>query len=161
MKTTATQKDTTIDRPEWHSNAETYPENIPAENAAVHIGMYLGWIISNRLEGATHKEDSPTDLHAVRKRQMTGRDFLSEKCDDFFMMEDLGPEAQSFTEFYYKESYFKDLTSAWAEEGKSPYEIEDTWENYERVADILSKAYKEWKAPSIIKAYKHWWQFWK
>lgn len=133
-----------IDRMDWHYGAENFPKNLDLECGGTHIGFYLTWIIDNNLEGEYLKEDGTKELEAVRNRSMTGRDFLIEMCDEKLFDEDINEEAKKFTSFYYEsDMYFDDLDSIFK---PYVYEIENSWENYEKIGLVISKRYQEWKA---------------
>jgi hypothetical protein len=91
-----------IDRTDWHSGQD-FPKELPAENGGTHIGMYLAWIINNHLEGEIHHEDedSKQAVARVRKREITGREFLASACDEKFWESDLNEEGLAFTKQYY------------------------------------------------------------
>lgn len=129
---------------DWHYGGD-FPEDLPDENDGTHIGMYLAWIINNNLQGELHNEESSEALKDVRNRKITGRDFLIDQCDEKFWDEDLNEEGLAFTEFYYSETYFDDYGEALATDLDSIYQIEDTWENYDKIAPIIDRRYHSWK----------------
>jgi hypothetical protein len=67
----------------WHYGGD-YPNDLPSEAAATHIGMFLAWAILRDLVGDLHIEESRESLERVRARQMTGREFLLKECDEKF-----------------------------------------------------------------------------
>lgn len=142
-----------IDRMDWHYGGD-FPDGLPEENGGTHIGIYLAWIINNGLEGDFHKEESAEELEKVRKREITGRDFLQEMCDEKFWDEDLSEEGYDFTLYYYsneegyvEDGYIKDYERTLVS-GKCEtiYHVADTWDSYDKIAPVISKRYEEWKA---------------
>jgi hypothetical protein len=140
-----------IDRIDWHSGGD-FPENLPEVNGGTHIGMYLTWIIQNDLIGQLHLEDSTEAIQKVKSRQMTGRDFLIDFCDEKFSDEDLNEEGIKFTDFYYQtdsnekfKNYMDNYCDVIGEEVDSIYEVEDNWENYDKLKPLIDKRYAEWK----------------
>jgi hypothetical protein len=136
------------DRTDWHYAAENYAKDIPRENGGTHIGMFLAWAIMNGLEGDEHHEDCPTSLAAVRARQMTGRQFLFRECDEKFTDADLSDEGNAFARYYYGDPewhYLKDYDRVLASNLPSTYHVEDTWENYDKIATVISQRFDEWK----------------
>lgn len=142
-----------IDRMDWHYGGD-FPKGLPEENGGTHIGIYLAWIINNGLEGDFHKEESAEELEKVRKREMTGRDFLQKMCDEKFWDEDLSDEGYDFTLYYYSNEegyveggYISDYEKALVN-GKcqTVYHVQDTWDSYDAMAPIISRRYEEWKA---------------
>ena len=133
------------DRADWHYGGD-YPEGLPPENGGTHIGMFLAWAIMNGLEGEFHREESPASLAAVRARQMTGRQFLSKECDEKFWDEDLSDEGNAFAKHYYESNrYFEDYEAALAGDLPSMYHVQDTWQNYDTIAPIITRRFEEWK----------------
>ncbi|HEX9961980.1 MAG TPA: hypothetical protein VGB00_13680 [Pyrinomonadaceae bacterium] len=133
-----------IDRMDWHY-AGDFPDDLTDEYGGTHIGIYLAWIINNNLQGELHTEESAQALQDVRNRKITGRDFLVAECDEKFWEEDLNEEGLAFTEYYYREKYIPDYEEALAENLPSVYHVEDTWENYDKIAPVIDKRFGDWK----------------
>ncbi len=143
------------DRADWHYGGD-YPEGLPLENAGTHIGLFLAWIIKNNLEGEFHQKESCENLIKVRNEEISGRDFLIDMCDEKFWEEDLSEEGQSFTNHYYESDlYLNDYDSALSSNLETLYHVENSWDNYHKLAPLISAAYDKWKKP------KKFWQFWK
>ena len=138
------------DRADWHYGGD-YPEDLPPENGGTHIGMFLAWAIMNGLEGELHREESPASLAGVRARQMTGRQFLFEECDEKFWDEDLSDEGNAFAKDYYNVAegqvcrYFEDYERTLVDDLPSLYHVADTWQNYDKIAAVISQGFEEWK----------------
>ena len=138
-----------IDRMDWHYGGD-FPEGLPTENGGTHIGMYLAWIINNDLIGEMHIEDASESILAVKNRQMTGRDFLIQECDEKFWNDDLNEEGLTFTNYYYSDDsgmkqYIQDYEQILSNDVASTYHVENTWDNYDKVARVIDIRYKEWK----------------
>jgi hypothetical protein len=143
------------DRADWHYGGD-YPEGLPQENAGTHIGLFLAWIIKNNLVGDFHQKESCEYLIKVRNEEISGRDFLIDMCDEKFWEEDLSEEGQSFTNHYYESDlYLNDYDSALSSNLETLYHVENSWDNYYKLAPLISAAYNKWKKP------KKFWQFWK
>ena len=80
----------------WHYGGD-FPEDLPNENGAIHIGIFLAWCINNDLISDFQKEESPVDIAKVKNHEMTGAQFLMANCDGKFTDEDLTDEGNSFT----------------------------------------------------------------
>jgi len=138
------------DRADWHYGAD-YPEDLPPENGGTHIGMFLAWAILNSLEGEEHHADCPGSLLAVRARQMTGREFLFRECDEKFWDVDLNDEGNAFAKHYYAASegkgglYFEDYERVLTSDLPSIYHVEDSWDNYDKLAPVISQRFDEWR----------------
>jgi hypothetical protein len=140
-----------IDRADWHYGADDFPSELHPENGGTHIGMFLAWAILNKLASRELTEDWPDEIAAVKSRQMTGCAFLFKACDEKFWESDLSDEGNAFVAWYYSRPdgsmpYVDDYANALAEDLPTVYHVADTWENYDKVAPIVSAAHAEWKA---------------
>jgi hypothetical protein len=140
-----------IDRMDWHYGGN-YPENLPEENGGTHIGMFLTWIIDNNLIGQLHRDESSEEIQQVKNRQITGRDFLINCCDEKFWDDCLNEDGLKFTRYYYESdstevfsNYMDDYVGALGGQVESIYEIENSWENYNILKPVIDKKYREWK----------------
>lgn len=138
----------TYDRIDWHSGGKDFPKEIDTECGGTHIGMFLTWIIENDLIGELHKEDSQESLLKVKRREITGRDFLIKECDSKFWDEDLNEEGNEFAKYYYANQdygqYILDYEGIF-NEYDNLYKVKDSWKNYDRLKPIINKRYNEWK----------------
>lgn len=137
----------------WHFGGK-FPNDLHKESAATHIGIFFAWVVDNGLEGYYHRREHEEDLHALRNRLMTGREYLIKNCDGKLLAEDMDAEANQFCRYYYGdehnygdyvEDYFKVLSCDCA----SLYHVQDTWGNYERIRPVIDKAYANWCKSNI------------
>lgn len=144
----------------WHYGGE-YPENLSNENASTHIGMFLTWCINNDLLSEEVNEDAADETERVKRKEMTGAEFLIDVCDEKFSDHDLNEQGNQFARDYYtddtnfakKYNSFNDDYSAVfdkkAEEHNFEYEsfyhVEDTFENYELIKPVIDQRFEEWK----------------
>ncbi len=143
---------TAYDKAKWHYDGE-FPKDLPRENGATHIGIFLAWIIHRHLEGKLHHESARDEkaLEAVRNRLITGRDFLISQCDEALLREDLNDEANRFAAWYYelkqegRSRYFIDYDKILGARHPSLYQVEDTWANFDRIAPVIDRRFAEWK----------------
>ncbi len=135
-----------IDRIDWHSGADNFPNDLPSEAGGTHIGMFIAWVISNNLEGNLHKTDSIESIGNVKSRKITGRDFLIKECDEKFWEDDLNSEGLEFAKHYYESNtYYRDYEAALVTNEPTLYHIQDTWDNYDKLAKYIDSAFKEWR----------------
>jgi len=73
--------------------------------------------------------------------------------DEKFWEDNMNAEGNEFTKFYYETqegneiSYFcEDYVGLLGETVNSIYEIENTWDNYEKLRPLIDKRYREWKS---------------
>ncbi|MDQ0065688.1 DUF7832 domain-containing protein [Chryseobacterium lathyri] len=144
----------------WHYGGE-YPENLPDENAATHIGMFLTWCINNDLLSEELTEDSRDEIQSVKRREMTGAEFLIDVCDEKFSEYDLNDPGNGFAQAYYNDDTvfgkkFNSFTDDYSEtfdkkaeendfEYESFYHVENTYENYDLIKPVIDQRFEEWK----------------
>jgi len=150
----------------WHYEGD-YPADLPDENAATHIGMFVAWCIASDLMSDEAKEDFAEDMAAVKARQMTGRDYLITNCDEKFYSGDLSEQGNQFAKDYYDgekskfvkkyAEYMQDYCDIFNEKAEkagfeyaSVYHVENSWENYELVAKMLDGRFAQWKVMNYI-----------
>ena len=150
------------DRADFDYSTEADP--LPKGHAATHIGMFLAWAVLNELHGDFHREHYEEYLEKLRRREITGRQFFEAACSERFSERDLNEEGNEFAQHYYLDEtgkrgdYFADYKKVLASGLPSFWHAADTWQNYEKIAVVISRRYEEWKNPSRR---KRWWQFWK
>jgi hypothetical protein len=108
--------------------------------------------------GASRKPpEESAALQRVRDRAMTGREFVIEECDGKMFPAMLNPEGSAFAQSYYEHSYSEDYGRILTEGLASEYAVEDSWANYDRMAEVIAQRYAEAKAQAMAKP---WWKFW-
>lgn len=136
------------DKIEWHSEGDGFPKDAKPEDGGTHIGMFLTWVIQDDLIGKLYLEKSKESINKVKRREMTGRDFLVKECDGRFYNEILNNEGNEFVKYYYdddkKENYFDDYTKVF-DEYDNIYEVKNSWENYDKIKPIIEMHYQKWK----------------
>lgn len=131
-----------FDDASWHYSGD-YPKNVPQENAFTHIGMFLAWVLLNGLGGKLHTEELPDALALLQTRKLTPGVYLQQYCDGKLTDEDLNETACEFAKSYYEKSYFEDYIVTLAAELNSPYQVPDSWETYDKIAQVISSRYHE------------------
>jgi hypothetical protein len=150
------------DRADFDYSTEAEP--LPKRHAGTHIGMFLSWAVLNGLESDLHRQRSAEHLARLRRREITGRQFFEAACQESFSEKDLSEEGNAFAQHYYVDEagrrglYFADYKKALAAGLPTFWHVADTWDNYEKIASVISRRYEEWKSPPRR---KRWWQFWK
>ena len=149
------------DRADFDYSTEADP--LPKGHAATHIGMFLAWAVLNNLESDLHRERSAQLLARLRRREITGRQLFEAMCGERFSERDLTEEGNVFAQQYYVDEagqrgpYFADYKKTLAAGLPSFWHVADTWDNYEKIAAVISRRYEEWKTPPRRKP---WWRFW-
>jgi hypothetical protein len=147
----------TLDRADWHYGGE-FPEGLPQENGGTHIGMYLTWIIDSDLYSEELLEEYEDEIKKVKNREITGRDFLFDICDEKLLSFDLNDIGYEFSKIYFNEdeeegygNYINDYDITLGEDYESLYEIPNTWDNYDRIKEVITKRFKKWAKSSLKK----------
>ena len=134
----------------------------PDEQADLPMGMFMAWCIDRNRIGARHLNDHAELVHAVRSRQMTGREFLYRVayCNEVWSW-DVSQDAQAFAHTYlHCLCHRNSSTPLLGREDRcgvdddfmavfSPHfkgrglEAGDTWDNYERFAVFLDARFRD------------------
>jgi hypothetical protein len=134
-----------IDRADWHYGGD-FPAGIPAENGGTHIGMYLAWIVERDLASPRLLKEAGPSLQLLRERKITGRRLLLSALDEKFFDALLTQTGRDFTRDYYEtDVYFADYDSTLAGGLPSTYHVEDSWENYDRIAGVIDQRFARWQ----------------
>ncbi len=141
----------------WHAKTEDYPPEVPHENGATHIGVFLAWAVKNNLQHENFSSKYDDLLQQIRNQEITGRDFFLKVCNEEFGEKCLNEEGQQFAQSYYAShkyitDYAKLVTAA---DIPSIYHVNDSWKLYALIEPKIDKRFSHWK--SGIK----WWEFWK
>lgn len=144
----------------WHYGGD-FPEELSENNGATHTGMFLNWCINKGLISEELKEDTGEEIEKIRRREMTGAEFVMDCMDGKFSEHDLNAMGNAFAQDYYKdETDFGNLFSSFADdyvnlfdtkaeendyEYETFYHIEDTYENYDLMKQVIDHRFEEWK----------------
>jgi hypothetical protein len=122
-----------------------FPQHLPIEQAYVHIGIYLGWVIDNNLYSEYFEEEADTQIYRFSNRQINCT-ILSEIWDGYLGHELFSDEGNLFTYYYYGGGlYHKDYVDILAGDLPSIYHVSDEWPSYEKMSEKISERYTEWK----------------
>jgi hypothetical protein len=122
-----------------------FPESLPIEQAYVHIGMYLGWVIQNDLYSEYFEEEAEHQIFRFKRRELSCT-ILSEIWDGYLGYELFNKEGNMFAYYYYGGGiYKKDYVTLLAGDLPSLYHVKDTWENFEIICNKISSRFNEWK----------------
>jgi hypothetical protein len=143
----------------WHYGGD-FPDDLPEENGATHIGMYLTWCIDNDLLSEDAIEGFEEEIESVKNRTMTGAEFVM-ICDGKFIDDDLNDIGNEFTTDYYEngtkfsekyENYFGDYAEIFDIkvvdnnlDQDSLYRVENSWKNYDLIKPRIDQRFLEWK----------------
>ncbi|MEM8964776.1 MAG: hypothetical protein AAGE93_00045 [Bacteroidota bacterium] len=122
-----------------------FPNDLPIEQAYVHIGMYLGWIIDNELYSEYFEDEADTQIFRFKNRDISCT-ILSEIWDGYLGHELFSEDGNLFTFYYYGGGlYRKDYEELLSNNLPSLYHVKDTWENYNNISQNITLRYRDWK----------------
>lgn len=131
---------------------DEFPDSLPMEQAYVHIGMYLGWVIENDLYSRYFEEQASTEIFRFKRKEISCT-ILSEIWSGYLTFEFLNKRGNNFTVFYYASGlYRQDYEEILGKDLPSIYHVDDTWPNYEKLKMRINMRYLEWsKLKSFLK----------
>jgi hypothetical protein len=122
-----------------------FPDSLPIEQAYIHIGIYLGWIIEAGLYSAYFEDEAETEIYRFKRRELSCA-ILSEIWDGYLGYELFNDEGNLFSYYYYGGGlYKKDYEMTLCQDLPSIYHVKDSWENYHLMCVKILERYKEWK----------------
>ncbi len=69
--------DGVYDKAKWHYGGD-YPKGLPEENAFIHTGVFLGWLIDRDLYSDFFQEETEELIPAFKNREKTGAQVYQE-----------------------------------------------------------------------------------
>lgn len=137
------------------------PQAGSIERASVPTGMYVAWCANLGLLGAAFEEAHHSLVMRLRYREIKGSELLVAGCGGDLKPEHLSDTGRAFTESYFGR-YLDDFARTFAGE---VYEVEDSWQNYDEIARLLTR---EYMGPVSVRggsaaedSEKRWWQVWR
>ncbi|MBX9690181.1 MAG: hypothetical protein K2X27_25945 [Candidatus Obscuribacterales bacterium] len=140
------------DKAKWHYEGD-YPADLPIEQAFVHTGMYLAWLVEQDLLEREFAEEIDEELGKFRNREITGPQ-LYELLDGVLSDEMLSKTGNEFTLAYFdaeNAQFITDYEELLAENLASVYQVEDSWENYSKLKQRIDERYRKWKLQNAVK----------
>ena len=142
----------------WHSGAEDFPKELPAEAGGTHTGMFLAWALLGGLGNPEFAED----MAPLKARSTTPGRFFYDQQDGKFVDEQLNDEGNAFATAYFepeKGGFLQDYADVLAQDVETAYHVADTWANFERLQPMLDRRLAEWRRGEL-KPKRPWWKFW-
>lgn len=131
----------------WHhfKGNGNFPSDLPIEQAYVHMGIYLGWIVDNELYNDFFEDEAGTQIVRFHRKEISCT-VLSELWDGYLGSDLFNEEGNMFTYYYYAGGiYRKDYEKLLAPGLPSIYHVKDSWENYEKMSYKITERFQEWK----------------
>lgn len=141
---TSTQGNRVYDRAKEHF-LKDFPASLPIEQAYVHIGMFLGWMIENDLCSEFFIEECETQIYRFKRREISCT-VLSEIWDGYLGSDLFTEKGNMFCFYYYGGGlYKKDYQNTLAKGLPSIYHVVDSWDNFAEIGKVLSLRYLDWE----------------
>ncbi|TAE16489.1 MAG: hypothetical protein EAZ95_07675 [Bacteroidetes bacterium] len=122
-----------------------FPTVLPIEQAYVHIGMFMGWMLDNELYSEMFEDEEGHQLLRFQRREVSCS-LLSAMWDGYLGEDLFNEEGNAFSVYYYQSGmYRKDYQRTLAENLPSFYHVEDSWDNFEKMSEVITSRYEEWK----------------
>ncbi|PTA68012.1 DUF7832 domain-containing protein [Deinococcus arcticus] len=131
------------DKAKWHYDGD-FPADLPPSQGFVHTGMFISWLADHHLLADALQHDA----EAIRTREQTGAQVFG-RWAGVLTSDMLSDEGNAFARHYYASAagggeYLHDYFNLF-DELPSIYHVTDTWENYARVAALISDRHAEWR----------------
>lgn len=133
------------DKAKYHFGGK-WPKGLPAEQAYVHTGLFLAWLVHRGLLSESFSSRQLDAVEAIRRRELTGPTFFR-AIDGVLDSTMLNAEAAAFCASYFdlKDGAFIDeYEDALARDLPTVYHVPDTWASYDRLALLLDQRFTEW-----------------
>ena len=118
---------------------------LPMENAFMHIGVFLGWVIERELYSELFADEGDTQIFRFLNQNLSCV-LLGTVWDGCVSYEQLNEEGKAFAKDYYQGGqYLIDYKETLAKNKKSMFQVKDNRMSYEKMRDVLDARYNEWK----------------
>jgi hypothetical protein len=122
-----------------------FPSNLPIEQAYVHIGIYLGWVIEKDLFSEYFEDEASNQIFRFKRREISCT-ILSEIWDGYLGHELFNIPGNMFTYYYYGGGlYHSDYQDVLVKALPSIYHVTDSWENYLKMKSRIDMRLQDWK----------------
>ena len=127
------------------------------ERAAVPMGMYMAWCANHQLLSDALQDQASNLILRVRFREATGSELAVAGCAGVLRPEHFNSEGRSFTEAGYAD-YLDDYRKVF---GDAAYDVKDDWDNYDRIAPVLTRRLMSFRNHGSTEGGRSWWKFWR
>lgn len=143
----------------WFEQAIEHYNDASQRDIMRLLGFYFCWAACSDLLSELHLNDLELNVEALKKRDTSPLSVI-DHIDTKLGEEDFNERGQLFSAEYLVKRYFEDFTKAFLEETLEthPFDVNDSWENYEKIAPRIEKRFDAWKCGKDIN--KPWWRFW-
>ena len=125
----------------WHYGGD-FPGDLDEINSYTHIAMFLVWALLSDLGGEFHQNNFAEELQLLHKKKITPGKYFECCCDEKLTCEDLNDLGNEFASGYYEKEYYSDYSDLFIGY-LSIYSVEDTWDNFDKVHNMLDNRFAE------------------
>lgn len=124
-----------------------FPDDVHIDQAYLHIGIFLGWIIENGLYSKRFEDEFEVQIYKFKRHEDVSCVILGELWDGLVYESQFStPEGREFVNHYYKSGmYMADFKETLAKDLPSVYYVKDTWENYRAMYKVIGERFSSWK----------------
>lgn len=123
----------------WHYGGD-FPQELPEKNGATHTGMFLNWCIHKGLISDDLRKDYEEQIEQLKRREITGAEFIMDAMDGKFSEYDLNAMGNAFAQDYYKdETDFGNRFSSFADDYVNLFDTKAEENDYEYETSIILK----------------------
>jgi hypothetical protein len=118
------------------------------QQAFVPFGMLLGWFVDTDMVSDDFRSAAGKRLERLRRRSLTGPK-LYEWADGVLTDEMLGEVGNKFARHYVGRGgarYLQDFRRALSIGEQSEFDVEDSWENYDKLKAIIDATFALWNS---------------
>jgi hypothetical protein len=122
-----------------------FPDSLPIEQAYVHIGMYLGWIIDTDLYSEYFEDEASIQIFRFKRREISCT-ILSEIWEGYLDRQFFSKPGNMFTYYYYAGGlYHADYNELLVKNLPTRYHVNDSWDNYDKLKYRMDMRFQDWK----------------
>lgn len=138
--------DGTYDRADYHMQAIADEELAP-EQAYVHTGMFVGWLVDKQLLSEAFLEGVEADATAFRAREVSASQ-LYQSWKGELHQRMLSEVANAFAQDYFdftRGRFLEDYEELLAPKGATLLAVKDNWQNFATLSERLNQRFTEWQ----------------
>jgi len=135
-----------FDKAKWHYEGD-YPAGLDPDQAFVHTGLFLGWIIDAGLYSEEFAQDFAKEIRRFKARKLTGPG-VYRAADGVFADDVLSEAGRAFALAYFEfdsGKYLNDYDKLLSSGLPSMYHVPDTWACYDALKPQIDKRYAAWR----------------
>lgn len=116
------------DKAKYHYQGD-FPADLSIDQAFVHTGMFLGWILEHNLFSEEFEEESQDEINQFKLKQMTGTEIYM-NWDGVLADDMLNDEGNQFAMYYFNNKdewkYIDDYSGIFTDDGETLYHVQVT-----------------------------------